>query len=449
MVEPGLGKGSAGGRGAERGTRWERPALWRHSLNRPAAGQSRHWARGGPGSAQRRAGAGGPGGGPRRSEKSAGQRARDRAAWVSVPRRLRRRLPAHTMLWPLLLLLAAGEAQTTRPCFPGCQCEVETFGLFDSFSLTRVDCSGLGPHIVPVPIPLDTAHLDLSSNRLETVNESVLAGPGYTTLAGLDLSHNLLTRFSPTAFSRLRYLESLDLSHNGLAALPAESFTSSPLSDVNLSHNRLREVSVSAFATHSQGRALHVDLSHNLLHSLVPHPARASLPAPTIQSLNLAWNRLHTVPDLRDLPLRYLSLDGNPLAAIGPGAFEGLAGLTHLSLGSLQRLPQLVPYGFRELQGLQVLDLSSNPKLKWAGPEVFSGLGSLQELDLSGTGLVPLPEKLLLHLPALQSISVGQGVQCRRLVREGTYPRQPGSTPKVALHCIDTQELAAGGSDTL
>ncbi|ELR46463.1 tsukushi [Bos mutus] len=358
------------------------------------------------------------------------------------------------MPWPLLpllllLLLAASGAQTTRPCFPGCQCEVETFGLFDSFSLTRVGCSGLGPHIVPVPIPLDTAHLDLSSNRLETVNESVLAGPGYTTLSGLDLSYNLLTSLSPTAFSRLRYLESLDLSHNGLAALPTESFTSSPLSDVNLSHNRLREVSVSAFTTHSQGRALHVDLSHNLLQRLLPHSSRAGQPAPTIQSLNLAWNRLRAVPDLRGLPLRYLSLDGNPLAAIGPGAFEGLAGLTHLSLGSLQGLPMLAPHSFHELQGLQVLDLSSNPRLQWAGPEVFSGLGSLQELDLSGTGLVPLPEKLLVHLPALQSISVGQGVQCRRLVREGTYPRQPGFTPKVALHCIDTQELAARDSNTL
>ncbi|XP_040345363.1 tsukushi isoform X2 [Herpailurus yagouaroundi] len=354
---------------------------------------------------------------------------------------------APTMPWPLLLLplllLAVSGAQTTRPCFPGCQCEVETFGLFDSFSLTRVDCSGLGPHIVPVPIPLDTAHLDLSSNRLETVNESVLAGPGYTTLAGLDLSHNLLASISPTAFSRLRYLESLDISHNGLAALPAESFTSSPLSDVNLSHNRLREVSVSAFTTHSPGRALHVDLSHNLIHRLVPHPAGASLPAPAIQSLNLAWNRLRTVPDLRDLPLRYLSLDGNPLAAVGPGAFRGLAGLTHLSLGSLQGLAQLAPHGFRELQGLQVLDLSGNPKLKWAGAEVFSGLGSLQELDLSGTGLVPLPEMLLVHLPALQSISVGQGVRCRRLVREGAYPRQPVSSPKVALHCVDPRERAA------
>lgn len=353
--------------------------------------------------------------------------------------------PGVTMLCTLfLLLLALGRVQTTRPCFPGCQCEEETFGLFDSFSLIRVDCSSLGPHIVPVPIPLDTAHLDLSSNRLETVNESVLGGPGYTTLAGLDLSHNLLTSITPTAFSRLRYLESLDLSHNGLAALPAEVFTSSPLSDINLSHNRLREVSISAFTTHSQGRALHVDLSHNLIHRLLPYPARASLPAPTIQSLNLSWNRLRAVPDLRDLPLRYLSLDGNPLATINPGTFMGLAGLTHLSLASLQGILQLPPHGFRELPGLQVLDLSGNPKLKWAGAEVFSGLGLLQELDLSGSSLVPLPETLLHHLPALQSVSVGQDVQCRRLVREGAYHRQPGSSPKVVLHCGDIQESARG-----
>ena len=73
---------------------------------------------------------------------------------------------------------------------------------------------------------------------------------------------------------------------------------------------------------------------------------------------------------------------------------------------------------------------------------MFSGLGSLQELDLSGTDLVPLPEMLLLHFPALQSISVGQGVRCQRLVREGAYPRQPGSSSKVALHCIDAREPA-------
>ncbi|XP_040820180.1 tsukushi [Ochotona curzoniae] len=352
------------------------------------------------------------------------------------------------MLLPVLLLaLATSGTPTTRPCFPGCQCDVETFGLFDSFSLTRVDCSSLGPHIMPVPIPLDTAHLDLSSNRLETVNESVLAGPGYTTLAGLDLSHNLLTSLPPTAFSRLRYLESLDLSHNGLAALPAGIFTSSPLSDVNLSYNRLREVSLWAFTTPSQGHTQHIDLTHNML----PHPVRATLPTPTIQSLNLAWNRLRAVPDLHQLPLRYLNLDGNPLATIGSGAFAGLAGLTHLSLANLQGVPQLEPYGFQELTGLQILDLSGNPRLQWTGAEVFSGLGSLQELDLSGTGLGPLPELLLHHLPALQSVNVGNDVHCRRLVRKGAYPRQRGSSPKVALHCGDMQEAlaAARGPDIL
>lgn len=358
---------------------------------------------------------------------------------------------APTMLWPLLLssLLwpAVSGAQAARPCFPGCQCEVETFGLFDSFSLTQVDCSGLGPHIVPVPIPLDTAHLDLSSNQLEMVNESVLAGPGYTTLAGLDLSHNLLTHLSPTAFSRLRYLESLDLSHNGLAALPAHSFASSPLSTVNLSHNQLHEVSLSAFGPGGQGRALHIDLSHNFLHSLQQSPGQH--PNPAIQSLNLAWNQLHAVPNLQGLPLRYLSLDGNPLTAVGPGDFLGLAGLTHLSLASLQGCPRLLPRGFLELQGLQVLDLSGNPRLQWAGPEVFSGLDSLQELDLSGTDLVPLPETLLPQLPALQSISLGQGVQCRRLVRGGTYPQQPGTHSQASLHCLMTQKSAARRPNTL
>ncbi|XP_048216485.1 tsukushi isoform X2 [Perognathus longimembris pacificus] len=353
------------------------------------------------------------------------------------------------LLLPLLLLPAASGAQAARPCFPGCRCEVETFGLFDSFSLTRVDCSGLGPHIVPVPLPLDTAHLDLSSNRLRAVNASVLAGPGYTTLAGLDLSRNLLASLAPTAFSRLRYLEALDLSHNGLAALPAGALAGCPLSEVDLSHNRLREVAVSALAAHGHGRALRVDLSHNLLQRLLPPPARAGPPAPAIQSLNLAWNRLRAVPPLRALPLRHLSLEGNPLGAVGPGAFAGLEGLTHLSLANLRALPALAPRAFRGLRGLQVLDLSGNPGLTWAGAEVFAGLDSLQELDLAGTGLAALPEKLLLHLPGLQSVRLGRDRRCRRLVREGAYPRRPGAGPEAALRCGDPREPPAGGPGAL
>lgn len=101
------------------------------------------------------------------------------------------------LLWLGLSLLASAQSSAVKNCHPGCRCEVESFGLFDSFSLTRVDCRGLGPDtIMPVLIPLDTAHLDLSSNAMGPLSDTMLAGPGYTTLVSLDLSSNHITKVS-------------------------------------------------------------------------------------------------------------------------------------------------------------------------------------------------------------------------------------------------------------
>lgn len=100
-------------------------------------------------------------------------------------------------LWLGLTLLALSQASVVKNCHPSCHCEVESFGLFDSFSLTRVDCRGLGPGTtMPVPIPLDTTHLDLSSNAMGPLSDTMLAGPGYTTLVSLDLSSNHITKVS-------------------------------------------------------------------------------------------------------------------------------------------------------------------------------------------------------------------------------------------------------------
>lgn len=98
--------------------------------------------------------------------------------------------------WLLLWLLASASA--SNGCHPGCHCDVESFGRFDSFSLTRVDCQGLGPGIaMPVAIPLDTTHLDLSFNAVHgPLTGTMLAGPGYTTLVSLDLSNNHITKVS-------------------------------------------------------------------------------------------------------------------------------------------------------------------------------------------------------------------------------------------------------------
>ncbi|XP_030055919.1 tsukushi [Microcaecilia unicolor] len=332
-------------------------------------------------------------------------------------------------LLPLLPLIG-----TTKTCFPGCHCEVESFGLFDSFSLTKVDCSGVGSDIVPVHIPLDTSYLDLSSNQLQIINESVLSGPGYTTLVNLDLSYNEITKFSATTFSRLRYLEALDLSHNRLQALPEECFSSSPLGEVDLSDNNLLEIKLDVFVSKGQGKPMIVDLSNNLISAVSRNPEKR---IPNIQSLTLSGNRLSTVPNLQGIPLRYFNIDGNPISRIEKHDFTGLKGLMHLSLNNLTQLTEISTYSFRELPTLQVLDLSNNPNLKSLSSEVFFGLDSLQELNLSHSSLTSLSKDILNYLPSIRSITWGKNIHCLKTVKEGQFHRQTGRAKKEVLSCHD------------
>ncbi|XP_035242149.1 tsukushin [Anguilla anguilla] len=333
-----------------------------------------------------------------------------------------------TLLWmgvSLLLLAQVGGA--LRNCHPGCRCEVESFGLFDSFSLTRVDCSGLGlgEAARPVPIPLDTAHLDLSSNAIRSLSAALLSGPGYTTLVSLDLSYNLIGAADADAFSRLRYLETLDLSNNALESLRDGCFSGLPLTEVDLSGNRLAELRLAVFSAKGQGgRPLSVDASGNQLTAVT---RGAGGGAPELQSLTLAGNRLSAVPDaLRGTGLRYLNLDANPVAEFGEGAFAGLGELTHLSLAGLEELRAVRPGAFRGLPNLQVLDLSGAPRLTELDPEVFGGLGALQELNLSRSGVASLPESILSHLPSLRSVTLGADVHCWKTQRQGQFHRQLG-----------------------
>ncbi|XP_066477069.1 tsukushi isoform X1 [Tiliqua scincoides] len=344
-------------------------------------------------------------------------------------------------VWFVLLLLLIPSLSTLKTCFPGCHCEVESFGLFDSFSLTKVDCGGIGSHIVPVPIPLDTTYLDLSSNQLESINESMLTGPGYTTLVSLDLSYNKISKIASTTFSRLRYLESLDLSHNSLVALPEECFSRSPLGDIDLSSNLILDISMNVFASTGQGKPINVDLSNNLINRVSRHQDKA---IPNIQNLNLSGNRLKSVPNLQGIPLQYLNLDGNPLLTIEKGAFSGLKDLIHLSLSGIHELSEVSPYSFQDLPALQVLDLSNNPNVKSFSTEVFYSLSSLQELNLSGTGVATSFSKgMLKYLPAIKSITLGKNVKCLKTIREGQYHRQTGLTKKEILSCHDSRGSVA------
>lgn len=228
---------------------------------------------------------------------------------------------------------------------------------------------------------------------------------------------------SPNALSKLRYLETLDLSHNDLESLSPSCFSGLPLSDVDLSHNSFQEFDVDVFAAKVNGEPVSVDLSHNKLVSVsVTLHGRAL----HIQSLNLSVNRLSSVPRLAGLPLRHLNLDGNPVTSIKEGAFAQLKDLIYLSISGLEELREIEPRSFEGLQSLQVLDLSNNPELKTLSPAVFSGLDSLQELNLSGSGVASLPNNMLTHLPSIKSITLGENIQCWRTQKQGQFHRQLG-----------------------
>lgn len=231
---------------------------------------------------------------------------------------------------------------------------------------------------------------------------------------------------SPNALSKLRYLESLDLSHNNLESLSPRCFSGLPLAELDLSHNSFQEFDMEVFASKVNGEPLVVDLSHNKLESLSTNLHGRVL---RIQSVNLSTNHLVNVPSMAGLPLRYLNLDANPIIKIREGAFTHLKDLAYLSLSGLSELQEVEPDSFKGLQTLQVLDLSNNPKLKSLSPAVFNGLMSLQELNLSGSGVASLPTNMLVHLPSIKSITLGQGIHCWKTQKPGQFHRQMGQVP--------------------
>ncbi|KAI7801066.1 putative tsukushin, partial [Triplophysa rosa] len=338
-----------------------------------------------------------------------------------------------TLLCLVVSVLGLAIAGGVKNCHPQCRCDVESYGLFDSFSLTKVDCSGIGPGTAPVPIPLDTSHLDLSLNSITSITDSMLSGPGYTTLVSLDLSSNNIAYINPKAFLKLRYLETLDLSKNVLESLSDGCFTGLPLVEVDLSENQFKEFSLDIFTTRIQDMPIMLDLSKNLLTSI----SRKTPVHPLyIKSLMLAGNRLRMVPMLTGIPLQYLNLDGNLISSIDTGAFESLTELVYLSLSSMPELTELQPGAFKGLRNLQVLDLSNNRQLKEFSTDVFSGLVSLQELNLSNTAITPLSRTVLAQMPSIKSITFGANVHCWKTHKQGQFHRQIGQAkPNDILTC--------------
>ncbi|XP_032872646.1 slit homolog 3 protein-like [Amblyraja radiata] len=173
----------------------------------------------------------------------------------------------------------------------------------------------------------------------------------------------------------------LNCSHRSLQSVPPSLPEDTQV--LLLSSNSIRSVSLGSFGNLSKLR--HLDLSDNRLGRL-----EGDRPLP-LEWLDLSSNALTAIPHLGNLPhLRKLVLDGNGIADLPQGAFEGLVNLTELSIrgNAIGHLPDRI---FHPLHKLQLLNLASNRIQDFPN----GALDGLEELDVSDNLLSSLPPSLL------------------------------------------------------
>ncbi|XP_058494135.1 podocan [Solea solea] len=211
---------------------------------------------------------------------------------------------------------------------------------------------------VPRGLPRRAKTLMLLHNQISELGRNDLAL--LYTLTELNLSYNKLTspKVHRDAFRKLRDLEKLDLSGNGLHSLPLGLPRS--LQVLEIKNNQLNSIPDGALT--GMEKLQKIILSDNQLKlNSVYQGAWMELSALT--TLDLSGNQLTHIPS--DLPesLEYLHLQSNRISAIPESAFEGTPNIKGIFLRFNRLSVDAVDESsFAHLSNLQVLDIGSGNK---------------------------------------------------------------------------------------
>ncbi|XP_022904047.1 toll-like receptor Tollo [Onthophagus taurus] len=220
----------------------------------------------------------------------------------------------------------------------------------------------------------------------------------------LKVSSNIFT-------DELRMLERLDLGENNIWSLPEGIFCPLySLEFLNLTHNRIREVSSFKFTQHTSekcgGSIKIIDLSKNKIDNL---PSGQLSGLSTLQKLYLQENGLSYVADraLEGLSaLKILKLSNNRLVSLPPELFSDTRDIHELYLKN-NSINVLAPGLFNELTQLQVLDISQNELTSdWINTPTFAGLVRLVVLDLAFNRIQKLEASVFRELYSLQILQL-------------------------------------------
>jgi hypothetical protein len=266
-----------------------------------------------------------------------------------------------------------------------------------------------------------------------------------TGLVEVDLSANGLTALPPGLFDALPLLEEVDLSGNALQELPEGLFAHNPLlRRLDLSRNALARLPAHLFGAGGGGGGRGA-----------PGRDRAMEPSHSLTRLSLHHNRLVALPQTLLPPLRLLAhLDASHNQLSGPGRGPGwpaLPSLTHLDL-SFNALTHL-PSGWLTgayTPALVFLSLAHN-RLGALGEGALAHLPALHTLHLHGNplgegqGVLGRAGAVVVDAPALAVLSAPTGSPPQGPARPGPRPpTRPSFAARNDTTALGPVQLLAG-----
>ncbi|XP_049872399.1 toll-like receptor 7 [Pectinophora gossypiella] len=306
--------------------------------------------------------------------------------------------------------------------------------------------------------------LNLTRNKIKFVDELGFGHKCGSTLQTIDLSHNdIMSLPADSEILHLRRLTQLYLQNNKINELPSEVFSDLlSLKVVNLSDNAIKYLPEELFYNTREVREIY--MQNNELETV---PKRIFNRLEQLLVLDLSANKLTSdhiedetfgglirliVLDLsqnsvtqitrnmfKDLFfLQILNLNNNSIGSIEDNAFSPLFNLHTLNLGQ-NKLHTIEHHVFNGLFILNKLNLNNN-LLSYIGEDAFRNCSDLKELDLSSNKLTKVPEAVL-QLPFLKSLDLGEN-----LLTEITNSSFQNLTQLTGLRLIDNQigNLTAG-----
>ncbi|CAF4851111.1 unnamed protein product [Pieris macdunnoughi] len=239
---------------------------------------------------------------------------------------------------------------------------------------------------------------------------------------------------SLNSFNGLSELQALDLAQNNIKFVPSGVFCSlENLSTLNLTHNRIRTIGQIGFGQGCGLDLLNLDLSHNeikslpadsellklrsLQHLYLQHNNITDISSEafdglvSMRVLNISHNRLYTIPEgifANARELREIYLNDNSLFELARGIFNRLEQLIFLDLSSNQLTSNHVDDGtFLGLIRLIVLNLSNNALTRIDG-KTFKDLFVLQILNLKNNSIGYIEDNAFLPLYNLNTLNLAE-----------------------------------------